>query len=161
MIRHCIKCGKQYDDEITPLCPHCLQENRLERLTEKDIHKLHQSAHYHITEETQRFNSGMVHLVLGSILLILGIVFLILSFKYNVQRERVFRPASVEFVMSTICLTVSLYCLIMAGIRIIKGLMNRKFFSRVILETDINVIRAKKDGLNKHEQDKQLEQNNE
>lgn len=137
MIRHCIHCGASFDDELTPLCPKCQGENRVERLDNRGIHKLHQSCHAHITEENQRFNAGMVNLIIGLILVVLGAIFFVLTFRYNVQRIRVFRADSVEFIISTICLTISAVLIPLGIVRIVKSNRRKKFYNKVIQDTDL------------------------
>jgi hypothetical protein len=137
MKRRCIHCGKTFDDEKTPLCPYCLGDNDPKHLDVDEVHHLHQEAHNHITAENDRFNAGMVNLIIGAILLLLGAAFLFLSFKYNVKKVRVFRPESVEFIMSVICLSVSLLLLSTGTVKVIRGVTTKKFFNKVIEETEI------------------------
>ena len=137
MIKRCIQCGSQYDDEKTPLCPDCLFDNEPEHWKVKDIHHIHQNAHAQITASTNRFNAGMVDLIIGLILLVLGGIFLFLSFKYNVQKIRVFSPGSVEFVISVICLSISVVLLTFAIIRITTGLKTKKRYQKIINDTEI------------------------
>lgn len=134
--KHCIYCGKKVE-ENSATCPHCYESLDTYNLEEKEIHRLHQNAHNHITEETDRFNSGMVNLVTGLILLIIGCLFLFLSFKYNVIKVREFRPSSVEFIVSCICLTLALVSLTFATIKLVISIRRRKFYNRVINETSI------------------------
>lgn len=134
---HCIYCGKKIEENSTT-CPHCHENLTLSNFEEKDIHHLHQNAHNHITEETDRFNSGMVNLVTGLILLIIGCLFLFLSFKYNVIKVRVFRPSSVEFIVSCICLTLALVSLTFATIKLTISIRRRKFYNQIINDTSIS-----------------------
>ncbi len=106
-------------------------------MTVKDVHELHQNAHNNITVYTDKKNSGLVFLVTGAILLIVGLLFLFLSFKYNSIRVREFRPASVEFAVCCICLSISCFELIYGTVKLIIALLNIKYYKSVITGTRI------------------------
>ncbi len=72
--------------------------------------------------------------VIGGILLVLGVIFFVLSFRYNTAKVRVFRPASVEFVVSMILLVTSVSLLTYGTIRIVKALKEIRFYRGVIEE---------------------------
>lgn len=138
MKKRCIYCNKEYDDDLTPLCPYCVEDSNVDNMDAKEIHRLHQNAHNHITIENDRFNSGMVFLVTGLILLIVGLIFFYLSFKYTASvAMRVFRPATVEFVTSCICLTISIIFLIQAIYKIVTSRKAKKFYNQVIKDSEI------------------------
>lgn len=137
MKRTCIYCGKSFDDENGLNCPHCNKDNDLSHLTIKGVHEVHQGAHNAINKYTDMKNSGLVFIVIGTILLIIGLLFLFLSFKFNPIRVREFRPASVEFATCIICLTFSIAGLSFGIYRLIIALLNISFFKRVIKEVHI------------------------
>ena len=132
MKRVCISCGKQFDDHDSLACPHCLYDNCLNNKTVKDVHLIHQNAHNHITEETDRKNSGLVFLVLGLIFLVIAVLFFFLSFKFNPIRERVFQPTSLEFICSMLCLAFSLFGITFGLVKLITANIRIKFYRSVI-----------------------------
>jgi hypothetical protein len=132
MKKTCIYCGKTFDDQKDLTCPHCQKSNDVSHLTVKGVHEVHQNAHNSITKYTDVKNSGLVFIVIGTILLIIGGLFLFLSFKYNPIRVREFRPDSVEFVVSVICLTASLAGLVYGIYRLILSLIRLSFYKKVI-----------------------------
>lgn len=136
MKRHCIYCKKTIE-ENEEVCPFCGKNQNSSKMTVKDVHELHQNAHNNITINTDKKNSGLVFLVTGAILLIVGALFLFLSFKFNSLREREFRPASIEFVVCCICLSISLFELVFGTIKLVGSLSNIKFYKSVIQETKL------------------------
>lgn len=136
MKRYCIYCKKTIEENVE-VCPFCGKNQNSSKMTVKDVHMLHQNAHNNITINTDKKNSGLVFLVTGAILLIVGALFLFLSFRYTPQRERVFRPGSIEFVVCCICLSVSLFELVFGTIKLVGSLSNIKFYKSVINETKL------------------------
>lgn len=136
MSKRCIYCGKPIIEG--DICPHCQKSNDLSSMTVKGVHELHQNAHNNITKYSEKKNSGLVFIVLGTLLLIIGSLFLFLSFKYNSIRVREFRPASVEFVVCIICLTLSVTGLTLGFYKLIDSLINLKFYRSVITDTKIS-----------------------
>ncbi len=136
MKKHCIYCKKTIG-ENEEVCHFCGKNQDSSKMTVKDVHELHQNAHNNITVYTDKKNSGLVFLVTGAILLIVGLLFLFLSFKYNSIRVREFRPASVEFVVCCICLSISCFELIFGTVKLIIALLNIKYYKSVITGTKI------------------------
>lgn len=134
MKKTCIYCGKTFETENDLTCPHCGKSNDLSQLTVKGVHEVHQNAHNSITKYTDNKNSGLVFIVIGTILLIVGSLFLVLSFKFNPIRIREFRPDSVEFTVCVVCLTASLGGLSYGLYRLISSLFKLRFYKKVIKE---------------------------
>ena len=136
MEKRCIYCGRTIEN-VGDVCSHCGKSNDVKTMTVKDIHVLHQNAHNNITKYHDKKNSGLVLLVTGAILLIVGLLFLFLSFKFNTKRERVFRPATVEFVVCCVCLAISAFELSFGTVRLTKSLLKIRFYEKVIKNTKI------------------------
>lgn len=143
MKKRCIYCGKRIDDQAGMICPHCGKNNDVSLLDDDGIHALHQNAHNNITKGTDRFNAGMVFLVTGGILLILGLVFFFLSYKSTGQFDdygnltKAIKPLCTEFIVSMICLGVSFSFLAVGIEKVIRALMKRHYFNKVIESTQI------------------------
>lgn len=82
-------------------------------------------------------NNALTFLVIGTMLLIVGAIFLFLSFRYDVTKVRVFTPGSTEFVVSVICLSISIFSLIFGCVRLIYSQSRIKGNQKVILATEL------------------------
>lgn len=80
-------------------------------------------------------------IIIGFIALALGSIFMVLSFKYNVVKQRIFRPDSLEFVFSLLMLVAASILLPLGFIRLGVSSTRIKYFSRVVdkRETSINI----------------------
>lgn len=108
MKKTCLFCGEVLPKDCS-ICSNCHHDNsNFVNLSEEDTHLLHRQLHKNINSCNDRKNSGLTFVVTGSILLIIGLVFLYLSFRYNVKHQKVFIPASVEFVSCVVCLVLAL-----------------------------------------------------
>lgn len=103
-------------------------------MSEEDVHFARQHAYGEVSKGESKKDSALTFYVIGGILLVLGIIFFVLSFRFNTAKIRVFRPASVEFVVSMILLITSLSLLAIATFRIVKALKGINFYKGVIKE---------------------------
>jgi hypothetical protein len=133
----CLYCDQYYDDQKGTVCPHCHQDNNLKNLDEQKVHLLHQNCHNQIRKGTEGRNSGLTFLVIGAILLIVGLLFLVLSFRFNVKKQRVFTPGSVEFVVCVISLALSAFSLIFGTIRVILSQKLIRTYRKIIQKTEL------------------------
>ncbi len=132
-MKRCIYCGSQIE-ENEPLCPKCGKDMNPDSMSSDDVHFARQHAYAQITFNGDKRDGAMTCYVIGGILLVLGVIFFVLSFRYNTAKVRVFRPASVEFVVSMILLVTSVSLLTYGTIRIVKALKEIRFYRGVIEE---------------------------
>ncbi len=138
MKKHCIYCGQELNQE-QKVCPKCNkeiinldnsskedQQAILSSISSEDKHLIHRNCHQNINKANADKNTSMVFLVTGGILLIIGLLFLLLSFKYNLYKKRVFSPATVEFVVCVICLSVCAIFAVIGTTKLIKAVKLRK-----------------------------------
>lgn len=59
-----------------------------------------------LLKQRKKRDDALCLLILGGLSLILSAIFFALSFRYNFLREKLFIPASLEFVVCIICLTL-------------------------------------------------------
>lgn len=136
MKKRCIYCGDKFDEEIGTECPHCHQDNDYSRLDSKGIHKLHQACHSTINRNNDIKNSALTFLVIGLILLISGGIFLFLTFKKDIFGDKIFTPGCTEFILSVICLGISICLMIVGCIRLVLSLKELKRMKKIIRETN-------------------------
>lgn len=130
-MKRCIYCGKSIEDN-EPLCPKCGRDMNPASMSEDDIHFARQHAYREVTINENKKDAAMTCFVIGGILLILGLVFLVLSFRFNTAKIRVFRPASVEFVVSIILLGISTILLTIGTIVLTTSVKIARFYKGVI-----------------------------
>jgi hypothetical protein len=145
---YCLYCGKplkknKEDGSLIFECVHCHKDDSPSSLSSLDSHEYKQLCHNEITKYRDVRNSGLSMIILGFIALVLGSIFLLLSFKYNVVKDRVFRPNSLEFVFSLLMLTAASVLLSLGFTRLGVSLIRTKYFSRKIEENE-TLINIKK-----------------
>jgi len=135
MERYCIYCGKTLDNK-TDICSSCKKSNSFVNKSEEEIHILHQCSHRSIQHNTDLRNNALCYIIIGFILLVVGSLFLLLSFKYNVIKQRVFSPLSLEFFVCIVCLVGSISCLIFGFLRFISALSHIKYYEKYIKDSE-------------------------
>jgi hypothetical protein len=135
MKKYCIYCGKAIEEK-TDICPSCKKNNSFVNKSEDDIHVLHQYSHRGIQHNSDLRNNALCFIIIGLILLVIGSLFLLLSFKYNVIKQRIFSPLSLEFFVCVACLGTSLGCLIFGFIRLVDALSHIKYYGKYIKDSE-------------------------
>lgn len=74
----------------------------------------------------ERKSYALSLLIVGIIIAIIGSVTLLLSFKYNTQRQRVFRPKSFEFIFTCIAYACALSSIIYGIYSLIYSAVQKK-----------------------------------
>ncbi len=77
-----------------------------------------------LLKQRKKCDDALCLLVLSGLSLILSAVFFALSFRYNFLREKIFIPASLEFVVCLVCLSVFAALSILGGIKLALALKN-------------------------------------
>jgi hypothetical protein len=137
MKTHCLFCDQPFDAKQGSVCPSCHQDNSLKALNPDQTHLLHQNCHNQIRKQTEKKNSGLTFLVIGGILLIVGLLFLVLSFRFNVKKQRVFTPGSVEFVICVLSLSLSVFSLVFGSIRLILSQLGLRKYRKILKDTEL------------------------
>lgn len=108
----------------------------VEDINSAENHAIRQNAYGKLTKNENEKNGGLTFLVIGGILLVIAIVFFVLSFRFNTQKQRVFTPGSVEFVVSILCAVSSLTLITWGTIRLVRALNDLRFFKAIIEQFD-------------------------
>jgi len=137
MKKRCIYCYKEFDDNQGEICPFCYKDNNQSKMSENEVHALHQNCHNNIRMSTNMMNNALTNLVVGTILLIVGLIFLVLSFRFNVIKERVFTPGSTEFVVCVICLSLAGIMLILGVFRLIISIIRTRYYKSVLKHSEL------------------------
>ncbi len=74
-------------------------------------------AEVRILKQRKRRDDAICLLILSALSLVLGAVFLLLSFRYNFLHQRVFIPASLEFVTCCLLLSTGVSLLVWGSVR--------------------------------------------
>ena len=145
MKKFCINCGKSKFIKNKPgfECKKCKTLNKYEDLKSLDHHLLIQEAHTNITRAKDIKDNALCFLIIGGIVFIVGVIFLFLSFKYNIVKEKIFRPDSTEFVACVILLTLALVFLIYGFIRLITSIKMKRYFTYLIEEEKNEILKKK------------------
>ncbi len=77
-----------------------------------------------LLKQRKKRDDALCLLILGGLSSILSAVFFALSFRYNFLREKIFIPASLEFVVCIACLTLFLTLFLWGLIKLILALKN-------------------------------------
>jgi hypothetical protein len=142
---YCLYCGKPLkrrdDGSLNFECAHCHKDNSPSSLSALDKHFYKQTCHNKVNNYRDEKNLGLSMIIIGFIALALGSIFMVLSFKYNVVKQRIFRPDSLEFVFSLLMLVAASILLPLGFIRLGVSSTRIKYFSRVVdkRETSINI----------------------
>ncbi len=72
-----------------------------------------------ITHDDVARSHTLAWIIIGGIALIVGFAFLYISFKYDSTGNKAFRPKSMEFIVSCICLSFGLFGVIYGAVRTI------------------------------------------
>ncbi|MFA6754887.1 MAG: hypothetical protein WCR97_00045 [Bacilli bacterium] len=134
MKKYCVYCGKEIKNEQC-LCSSCKKDNSFKNLNEEEMHVVHQNCHKKINKCSEIKNNMFSYVVIGAILLVICFIFFYLSFKYNIIKQRVFSPGSLEFVVCCLCGAGSCFCLIYGIINLIIVGRKTKYYKSVIEET--------------------------
>lgn len=134
-MKRCIFCGNQIE-ENEPICPQCGKDMNPDSFTESDIRYVRRHAYREITNGENKKDGALTFYVIGGILLVIAIIFFVLSFRFNTAKQRVFKPASTEFVVSMITMVCSLTLLTWGSVRLVKALKRIHFYKRVIEDID-------------------------
>jgi hypothetical protein len=136
MVKYCTQCGKKLkkNAEGVYFCPNYKKHDKTVKvMTDSDEkHLFNQSCHQNIKKAYDLKQNSLCFIVIASILLIVGAIFLLLSFKYNIIKERVFTPGSLEFVVSILCLAGGLFCMIFGIIRLIIAFLKKDYFTHLL-----------------------------
>ena len=77
-----------------------------------------------LLKQRKKRDDALCLLILGGLALILSAIFFALSFRYNFLREKIFIPASLEFVVCIVCLTLFGALFLWGLIKLIVALKN-------------------------------------
>ncbi len=77
-----------------------------------------------LLKQRKKRDDALCLLILGGLSSILSAIFFALSFRYNFLREKIFIPASLEFVVCIACLTLFLTLFLWGLIKLILALKN-------------------------------------
>lgn len=138
MKKYCIECGREVkkitdeNGEEHLVCKKCNTLNDDEVLGKYEIHKYNQSVHNNITKANDLRDNSLCFIIIGAILLIVGAVFLVLTFKRLPSGLREFKPWSLEFLLTIICLTLSISSLTFGMVRLIMALQRKDYFKKAL-----------------------------
>ncbi len=77
-----------------------------------------------LLKQRKKRDDALCLLILSSLSLILSAIFFALSFRYNFLREKIFIPASLEFVVCVVCLALFGVLFLWGLIKLIVALRN-------------------------------------
>lgn len=131
------KVSKEVIDEVSthedvlgacPYCGHALHEH----LNDEDIKSLNQVAHSKVHYATNKFNSGMCGIVIGTILLLIALIFFILSFSSRDNYK--FRTDTEPFFVFCALSALSVISYTYGIILLVKSIALKKRYSSLIKE---------------------------
>jgi hypothetical protein len=136
MTKYCIKCGKKLkrSENGAFVCVNCKEVDHSEEAIKDndERHHFNQACHQNMKKAYDLKQNSLCFIVIASILLVVGAIFLLLSFKYNVIKERVFTPGSLEFVVCVLCLGGGMFCMIFGIVRLVIAGKKNKYFSGLL-----------------------------
>lgn len=118
-------------EEFLGVCPYCGSPIH-NHLDENDVKSLNQVAHSKVHSATNKFNSGMCGIVIGTILLLIALIFFLLSFSSRDNYK--FRPDTEPFFVFCGLSILSIVSYVYGIILLVKSRKLKKRYSSLIKE---------------------------